>query len=98
MGKQIFDRIKKTTSILLAILFVVSLTAASAGATASGNNIPTLSSFGISSIPSGIGSGIIPSGIGIHSSSSDTDLNNIWSVIGLNDIFAGTDFDISNLN
>jgi hypothetical protein len=107
MGKQMIDRIKKTTGILLAILFVVSLTAASAGATASVTNIPTLSSFGISSIPSGIGSGSIPSGIGsgsipsgigIHSSSSDTDLNNIWSVIGLNDIFAGTDFDISNLN
>ena len=97
MGKQTIDRIKKTISILLAILFVVSLTAACAGATASGTNNPTLSSFGIS-IPSGIGSGIIPSGIGIHSSSSDTDLNDIWSVIDLNDIFAGTDFDISNLN
>jgi ABC-type nickel/cobalt efflux system permease component RcnA len=32
MGKQIFDRIKKTLAILLAVFFVVSLTAGSVGA------------------------------------------------------------------
>jgi hypothetical protein len=107
MGKQMIDRIKKTIGILLAILFVVSLTAASAGATAYGTNIQTLSGFSISSIPSGntinsfssgIGLGIIPSGIGINSSSSDADLNNIWAVIGFDDIFSGTGIDSSWFN
>jgi hypothetical protein len=97
MGKQMIDRIKKTTGILLAILFVVSLTAASAGATASGNNIQTLSGLSFSSIPSGNEINSFLSGAAFDSSSSDTDLNNIWSLIGLNDIFAGTDFDISSL-
>ena len=32
MGKQTFDRIKKTIAILIAVLFVVSLAAASASA------------------------------------------------------------------
>jgi hypothetical protein len=32
MGKQIFDRIKKTLAVLLAVFFVVSLTAGSVGA------------------------------------------------------------------
>ena len=33
MGKQIFDRIKKTMAVLLLVLFVVSVTAAAASAT-----------------------------------------------------------------
>jgi hypothetical protein len=98
MGKQTIDKIKKTTGILLAILFVVSLTAASAGATASGTNIQTLSGLSISSIPSGNDINSFLSSAAFDSSSSDADLNNIWAVIGFDDIFSGTGIDSSWFN
>jgi len=98
MGKQTIDRIKKTISILLAILFVVSLTAASASATASGNNIQTLSGLSLNSIPSGNTINSFLSGAALGSSSSDSDLNNIWKVIGFDDIFTGTGIDSSWFN
>ena len=41
MGKQIFDRIKKTTSILLAVFLVVSLTAAAGAACTNTATTPT---------------------------------------------------------
>jgi hypothetical protein len=98
MGKQMIDRIKKTTSILLAILFVVSLTAASAGATACGTNIQTMSGLSISSIPSGNDINSFLSSAAFDTGSSDADLNNIWAVIGFDDIFSGTGIDSSWFN
>jgi hypothetical protein len=41
MGKQIFDRIKKTTGILLAVLLVVSLTASAGAACADTATTPS---------------------------------------------------------
>lgn len=88
MGKQIFDRIKKTASVLLAILFVVSLTAASAGATSSGSD-PL--------------SGIIPEGSSFDPSSflpsfSMDSINNILSGLGLDSFLSGLNINMSWLN
>jgi len=41
MGKQIFGRIKKTVAILLAVFFVVSLTAAAVSACSSNGKVMT---------------------------------------------------------
>jgi hypothetical protein len=57
MGKQTFDRIKKTISVLLAVLFVVTLTA-SAGAAceeSNSNTIPGLSDLDLGNFGSGLG-------------------------------------------
>jgi len=84
MERQTFDRIKKTVSVLLAVLFVVSLTA-SAGAACKVSNTNT----GLdSSIPAGLlgdfnmndlfnGAGFTPS------TGSNDDYNNILSQYGL---------------
>ena len=46
MGKQIFGRIKKTVAILLAVFFVVSLTAAAVSACSSNGKVMTTGASG----------------------------------------------------
>lgn len=79
MGKHFFDGIKKITSLLLAILFVVSLTAASAGATSLESN--TLSDIDLGNSTSIFDLGSFLSGFGI--------IDNILSSLGIDDIMSG---------
>jgi hypothetical protein len=72
MGRQTFDRIKKTVSVLLAVLFVVSLTA-SAGAACKESNSNTGLSSSISGLPAGLNLDDIFSGSGFTPSTENDD-------------------------
>ncbi len=81
MGRQTFDRIKKTTCIILAVLFVVSLTA-SAGAACpaktsstglgTSTSVPGLSNFNLGNLGSTYGINV-----GNPSSNSDFNMNDL---------------------
>lgn len=86
MGRQTLNRIKKTASILLAILFVVSLTAVSAGATSSGSN--TVSDIALGNSPLVLDPISFFSDFGINDASANIDPSGFLSNIGLGSILS----------
>lgn len=95
MRTQTFDRIKKTVSVLLAVLFVVSLTA-SAGAACSTSTtsptttIPGLSDLNLNNLGNTFGSlnpgnfGVNTNSYGFNPSSTDSDdLSSLFSSLGI---------------
>jgi hypothetical protein len=89
MGRQTFDRIKKTTCIILAVLFVVSLTA-SAGAACPAKT----SNTGLSTGNTGLGTSTSVPGL------SNFNLGNLGSTYGINigNPSSNSDFNMNDLS
>jgi hypothetical protein len=94
MGRQTLDRIKKTTCILLAVLFVVSLTASAAGATCSTktsttglgtsiSGLPGLSGINLNKLVTTYGFNTVNSDLGFNIGSLDSDLDSNLASFGI---------------